>query len=165
MNNRGFTLLEVLITIAILGSLFLLSAYGLRALQKSFASQTVDRELTNILTTAARNARLGLQGDAWGVYIPYDLTTRTTSSVTLFHGDSYATRISADDVLLPINTDAIFTSVDFSGAAASTGNDHEIVFDSLSGATQEYGSIVLDWYAESRTISISKDGIITREAL
>lgn len=84
MRPRGFTLLEVIVTIAILGLIFFLSTSGLSMLQRSFAAQAVDREVTNVLSSAARRARIGMKGGDWGVYIPYDETTRTATTVIVF---------------------------------------------------------------------------------
>ena len=165
MHPRGFTLLEVMLTIAILGSIFLLSARGLSALQRSFAAQAVDREITSIVSTAARRARIGTHGSAWGVYIPYDNLSRSATTVTVFSGTSYATRDTAYDQIYTINDDAKFTSVDFSGVATNTGNDHEITFGLLTGATAQYGSVVIEWYGQTRTITIDADGFAVRSPL
>lgn len=165
MHPRGFTLIEVMLTIGIVGMLFFAVAYGLSVFQRSFAAQTVDRELTSILSTAARRARIGMSNDAWGVYIPYDGTTRLTTTITLFHGTSYATRVTADDQVYSVNKDAKFVSVDFSGAAANTGNDHEVLFSAFSGSTAQYGSVLLEWYGKQRTITIDADGFSVRSPL
>lgn len=165
MRPRGFTLIEVMLTIGIVGALFFAATYGLSAFQRSFAAQTVDRELTNALSTAARRARMGKSNDRWGVYIPYDATTRLAATMTLFHGTSYATRVVADDQTYTINSHAKFVSVDFSGAAANTGNDHEILFQSLDGSTTQYGSVVVEWYGKQRTITIDPDGFAVRSPL
>lgn len=162
MFPRGITLLETMMSIAIVGVLFLAATFGLSVFQRSFAAQTVDREFTNALSTAARRARMGMNGDSWGVYIPYDAVTRLATTMTLFHGTSYATRVVADDRIYSINEDAKFISVDFSGIAADTGNDHEILFQSLSGSTTQYGSVVIEWYGKQRTIVINPDGFAVR---
>lgn len=165
MAPRGFTLIEVLITVTILGSIFFLSAYSLSKFQHSLAAQTVDRELASILSTAARHARVGVQGDSWGIYIPYNESSRLATTITLFHGDSYASRVVADDQIYYINDQARFVTVDFSGAAAGTGNDHEIVFDYLSGSTTQYGQMEVRWFDQARTLIIDPDGFIVRTSL
>ncbi len=165
MRRKGFTLLEIIITVAILGSVFLFSIFGISKLQQSFAAQNVDREITNSLSVAARRARIGMHNGPWGVYIPYDATTRTATTIVVFQGTSYATRNIADDIAFSINTATIFTSVDFSGAAANTGNDHEIVFNSLSGNTTQYGSVIVQRLGQQRTITIDPDGFAIRSSL
>ncbi len=165
MKPKGFTLLETILTVAILGSIFLFSAYGLTALQRSFAGQAVDREVINALSTAARRARMGVQGSNWGVYIPYDNNTRTSTTMILFSGPTYATRTIAYDQIYTINDDAKFVTVDFSGAATNTSSDHEIVFASHTGTTTQYGSIAMEWYGQTRTITIDSDGFALRTPL
>ncbi len=165
MHPKGFTLLETMITVAIVGAIFFMSLYGLSAFQRSFAAQTVDRELSSALSTASRRARMGVNGASWGVYIPYDAGTRKATTLTLFHGTSYAARVTADDQTYSINKDAKFVSVDFSGAAANTGNDHEILFSSIDGDTANYGSVVMEWYGKQRTITIDTHGFVVRSAL
>ncbi len=150
-------------TLAVLGILFGIAGIGLSRLQQSLASKASDREITHILSSASRKARHGFQGTSWGVYIPYDAVTRKTSTpVTVFSGTSYASRNTALDILYTISDDIAFTTVDFSGASANVGNDHEIIFSSLSGSTANYGSITLTWYNTTRTLNISADGILTR---
>lgn len=165
MSPRGFTLLETMMTIAIVGVLFFTATYGLSVFQRSFAAQTVDRELTSVISTAARRARMGMSNDSWGVYIPYDSTTRLATTMTLFHGTSYAARVAADDQVYSVNKNAKFISVDFSGAAADTGNDHEIVFQSLDSDTAQYGSVIIEWYGKQRTVTIDSDGFAIRSSL
>ncbi len=99
------------------------------------------------------------------MYFPYDDSTRTATTLTLFHGTSYADRIIADDQLHAINAQTQFVVVDLSGSAPVTGNDHEIVFQSLSGETTQYGEIVLEWYERRRTITIDPDGFAVRSPL
>jgi prepilin-type N-terminal cleavage/methylation domain-containing protein len=162
-NSNGFTLLEIVITLAIIGILFAVAGVALGRLQQSIAKRASDREILAILSSATQKARHGLQGTAWGVYIPYDQTTRSTGTATIFSGTSYATRNPANDVLYSINEDIHFISVDFSGSAPDTTNDHEIVFSALTGATTQSGSLTLQWYNTTRTLSVSADGIATRQ--
>ncbi len=162
-KTNGFTLLEVVMTMALLGILFSVAGIALTRLQQSLATGASDREITYILSSAARKARHGLQGTSWGVYIPYDAVTRQAEgTATVFSGTSYAARNAAYDTVYTISESIAFTSVDLSGAGPDTGNDHEIVFSALTGATAQYGSLVLTWYNQSRTLSISADGMMTR---
>lgn len=164
MAPRGFTLLEITITIGIAASLFLIAFYGTSSLRKSFTAQMIDREITHILTIAEERARMGMNDGAWGVYIPYSNATKKTETITLFQGDTYASRNQINDRVYSVNNDAQFTYVDFSGSGTDVGGDHEIVFQKLSGETAQYGSITLTWFGTTHTILISKDGMITRSS-
>lgn len=152
-------------TVGILAVLFGVSAYGASLLQESLALQSVDREISNIFTSAARRARIGELGDSWGVYIPYNDVSRSASTITLFRGDSYETRDSAFDQIININEEVKFTYVDFSGTEVNTGNDREIVFDYLSGNTSQFGSVTVQWYEKLQTITIDSSGFIVRNTL
>lgn len=163
--RSGFTLLEMSVAIGIFSIIILMTTFGLSAFQRSTAKQAVDLELLSILSSAARRARLGLEDDAWGVYIPYDSSTRQTETIALFSGSSYATRTVANDQVFEINGDTVFSAVDFSGSAANTGNDHEIVFAKLSGSTTQYGSVTLTWFDQTETLTITADGIPIRTSL
>ncbi|MFA5946899.1 MAG: type II secretion system protein [Patescibacteria group bacterium] len=164
MNNpKGFTFLEIIITLGVFGILFSISGIALTKFQQSVASSASDREILHILSTAARKARHGQGGAPWGVYIPYSESTRATTTVTVFCGATYATRdITCDDVYT-VSNNIHFLAVDFSGAAPDTTNDHEIVFNPLSGSTAQYGSISLGWYNTTRSLSISPDGFVNRQ--
>lgn len=160
---KGYTLVEVVVTLGILGVLFGVAGISLAKLQDSIATQTTDREITYILSSAARRARHGARGTDWGVYIPYDLTTRKTTSITVFSGESYATRNTAYDIVYTVSDEIAFTAVDFSGEAPAATNDQEIVFSAMSGQTADYGSVTLTWYGNVRTVTVDQDGFIVRQ--
>lgn len=160
---KGFTLIEVVMTMSVLGILLGVAGISLSSLQSSIATSASDREILYIISSAERKARDGAEGSSWGVYIPYDPTSRSATSATVFSGASYATRNEVKDVLYPISKDILFSYVDLSGAGAATGNDHEIVFSALTGATANYGSMDLQWYNVTRTITIDPDGFAVRQ--
>lgn len=159
---RGVTSLEIMIAVAVLGIVFGMSGLSYSRLQRMAASVTSDREVTNVLATAARRARSGVGGTSWGVYIPFNETTRKTPSMVVFAGSSYAARDTSKDLVFGVSDDIAFTSVDFSGAAADTANSHEIVFSSLTGTTAQYGSVTVTYFDMSQTLTIPANGIPVR---
>lgn len=163
MNARGFTTVELLISITIVLTLFALGGQVFTLIQQTAASASGTTALDQILSSAARRARSGSQGSSWGVYLPYDDVTRKMTSATVFSGNSYATRDTTQDTLYRFNAGVELTQVDLSGAGSSLGNDHEIVFSALSGSTADYGSITLNVYGETFTITITEDGFAILE--
>lgn len=159
MYPRGVTTLELVIAMGVLALIFGISATGLSRLQRSTANLSTEHDMVSALVLAARRARSGRDNTAWGVYIPYNETTRLTTSVTVFAGNSYAARDASKDLTLTVNDDVAFTSVDFSGSAPDAVNSHEIVFQTFSGATTQYGSLTLTWFGAERVISIGANGI------
>ncbi|NQV90416.1 prepilin-type N-terminal cleavage/methylation domain-containing protein [Candidatus Uhrbacteria bacterium] len=162
-QRKGFTIVEVLISISILSMLFAIGATGASRMSKRLLIGPSDAYLENILTTASRRARDGVEGGSWGVYLPYDEETRNLSEVVVFKGSSYATRDSAFDQVFPYANKTDFITVDFSGAGVDTTNDHEVIFMLYSGQTSQYGSVDLEVFGVARTVRISPEGFITRE--
>lgn len=160
MIRRGFTTVELLVTIAILVIVFSLGASIFSLVQKTAAAASGSVALEQILGGAARRARSGEAGTNWGAYLPYDEITRRASTITVFSGSSYAARDVSRDVFYRFNQGVLFTAVDFSGAGSSLGNDHEVVFAPLSGETTDYGSVTINIYGGAFTIFVSQDGMV-----
>ncbi|PJE77057.1 hypothetical protein COV05_01410 [Candidatus Uhrbacteria bacterium CG10_big_fil_rev_8_21_14_0_10_48_16] len=162
-KNQGFTLVEALVSIAIFSVLFGFTAVGASQVSKRLFIGPSDAYLENILTTASRRARDGVEGGDWGVYLPYDEVTRNLSEVIVFQGASYATRNSSLDQSFAFSDKIDLISVDFSGSSPVTGNDHEVVFTRYSGQTSMYGSVDLEVFGVPRSVTISEQGFVTRE--
>ncbi|MEK9156798.1 MAG: hypothetical protein AAB448_01525 [Patescibacteria group bacterium] len=162
-NPRGTTFIEVMLVVALLLGMFTFGGFALSRFQKSTASIASDRGVVNALSIAARRARSGASGTVWGVYIPYDESTRLASNIIVFSGTSYAARTVSKDMVFSLSDSIAFTSVDFSGSGVDATNSHEIVFAPLTGATTQYGSLVLSWFETTRTILIGSNGIPVRQ--
>lgn len=161
-EERGITLVELTMVIGILLAIFALGGFALSRFMRSTAAVSSDREIMNALTVAARRARSGSAGTPWGVYIPYDETSRSTDSIVVFSGASYAARNVSFDTVLSVSPDIAFSAVDFSGSAPDVTNSHEIVFAPLTGTTSQFGSLTIEWYEASATITIPSNGIPIR---
>ncbi len=163
MNARGFTTIELILAIAIVIILFALGGQVFSLIQQTAASASGTTALDQILGSAARRARSGSQRSSWGVYLPYNDITRQMSTATVFSGANYASRDVTQDTSYRFNSGVELMYVDFSGALSSSGNDHEIVFSALSGETSQYGSVTLNVYGETFTITITADGFAVLE--
>ncbi len=156
---RGVTLLEVVISMTIITIIFGASAVGFSNISRTLANFSTDHDIMTALALAARRARANRDNTSWGVYIPYDETTRKTSNMIVFAGLSYAARDTSKDLILTVNNDILFTTVDFSGSAPDATNSHEIVFQQFSGATSYYGSATVTWFNEQHTVTIDQRGV------
>lgn len=162
-TSAGLTLFEAVITIGIIGFLFSLSALGASQTSKRLLIGPSDGYLESIFMTASRRARDGVEGSAWGVYLPYDEQSRKLNEVLVFKGLSYASRDSIFDQTFSFSEHTEFVTVDFSGVAPDSVNDHEVVFERYSGETAMYGSVELEVFGEIRSVTISEEGFVTRE--
>ena len=160
-KHAGISTIELLVTVALIILLFGLGSQVISSIQRTAVSDS--RDLKNILSTAARHARSGIAGSAWGVYLPYDEDTRTTDRIVVFSGASYATRNSTRDIIFIFDSKARFATVSLAGDSPSSGSDHEIVFSLYSGETTQHGSIILESFGKRSTIAISPLGIPVRE--
>ena len=158
----GFTLVEIIVVIGVLSIVFFLGLEVVTSFQQAMSKQSV-RAMETVFQTAARMAREGRSGTAWGVYVPYDETSRRTKEVIIFSGNSYDTRDLTRDLNYPISRDIEFVS--FKSDPVSGGNDHEILFYALSGEVVAPASITVDCYENSMLISISTSGIVVSEPL
>ncbi|HCC83360.1 TPA: hypothetical protein DEP96_00760 [Candidatus Uhrbacteria bacterium] len=160
---RGTTYVELILAVAILLVIFTFGGFALAKFQRSTAVIAGDREIINAISMAARRARNGAAGTAWGVYLPYNDSTRSATNLTVFSGNTYATRTASRDLTFSVTPSILFASVDFSGSSADVTNSHEIVFAPLTGTTAQYGSMTLTWFGTSRTIVINSNGVPTRQ--
>ncbi len=160
---RGTTYIELILTVAILLVIFTFGGFALSKFQRSTATISGDREIINAISMAARRARNGASGTPWGVYLPYNDTTRSATNITVFSGTSYATRTVSRDLTFSVTPSILFASVDFSGSSPDVVSSHEIVFAPLTGITTQYGSIILTWFGTTRTVIISSNGIPVRQ--
>ena len=162
MERKGFTTIELIITLSIIALVFSFGTFSLHQAQKKLSINASSSIVMNAVTTAARRARSGSNESAWGAYFDYDDVSRTGSQITLFSGDSYALRDTTRDIFYKIGDSVVFQNVSLSGGLPSTGDDHQIVFTSLSGETDQYGTITVESYNEQYIISISEEGIISK---
>lgn len=160
-DQQGLTILEIMVSITIVVILFGLGATALFRIQKNITLSSSDSTVANVLSTAARHARDNVSQSPWGVYLDYDETTREGEAFILFAGSSYTLRDPTKDITYPMLGSFLLTSVELCGSSLSSGDDHEIVFSPISGATTQYGSITIESYGVRRFINISPEGIIT----
>lgn len=142
VNNKGFTLLEVLLVVVLIGALAALSApiYNSYKIRNDFdiAINTTTQTLYRAQVLAQ-----AVDGDsAWGVYIG-------TGIITIYKGTSYASRdINYDE---EYNID---NSISISGI-------NEINFNKFTGLPQTTGDIILtNINNEVETININAQGTV-----
>ncbi len=143
IQEHGFTLVEVLVVIAIFGALVMMGLFFDFTFYRG-ASFHADVDIfASILQRARAKAINNINESDHGVYID-------TDDYVLFQGDSYALRNTTFDQVISRNP-----NVNFSGTS-------EVVFRQLSGDSSFEGNLVINGSGKSATISLNYEGLINR---
>lgn len=138
---KGFTLIEVLIVIAILGGLAGLGLFVSIDFYKSYAFHSERNIVVSIIQKVRSQSLANINESKHGVYFG-------TNNYVIFQGENYASRNATYDEIIQANS-----LVSHSGLT-------EIVFDQLTGLPSATASIVLSDGLRSSTISIGNEGRI-----
>ena len=141
-SNRGFTLLELLLSVAIIS---LLAGLSLPVYRTLLSKNDLDISATVTASSLRRAQTLSqaVDGDiTWGVKIQ-------SGSIVLFKGSSYAARDTTFD-----ETFDVPTTISMSGTT-------EIVFAKFTGFPQTTGVINLSTESDARSVSINEKGTVS----
>ncbi|MEK7153508.1 MAG: type II secretion system protein [Patescibacteria group bacterium] len=142
VDQRGFTLVEALLSVAIIGLLVGMSLPIYQSFQTRNDLDITTQSVADMLRRAQTYAR-GVSGDSqWGVAIQ-------SGAATLFKGASFAARDAAYDeaTIIPSTTNV-------SGVS-------EVLFSKLAGAPSTTGSITLTSSNDTRVVTINAKGMVS----
>lgn len=145
--HSGFTLIEILVSIAIVLLIMLVSVVTFKSIRDNQALKVATQDVGNALRDS-RGHTLGSKGDTvYGVHIDED-------AVVLFTGTTYSST-SPDNVTIPFSYGIRATS-------SLAGNTTEVLFSRLTGLPSATGTIVLSDADtnSSNTITVYGSGLI-----
>ena len=153
-NKKGFTLVELMIIIALFGVVAAFSFPFFRSRNVQHILDASSDELHGILRQAQGRAMSGHNASAWGVHWG-------TGEYTLFSGDEYDTRDTDHDLIIDYpGSITISTSVNVSGATYP----EDVVFDQLTGTTDASGTITItSSISDVERFTVSTQGQIERQ--
>lgn len=141
-NQKGFTLLEFLLSFALIALLVTVTAPVYRRVQMRNDLDLAIRETSSGFRRARLYAQVGKEDGAWGVRIDEGV-------ITVFQGDSYATRDTAFDEAQEISSSLTITGV------------QEVVFSAFTGNPSTTGTVTYETVLEeTRTATINGKGMI-----
>lgn len=141
-TNRGFTLVELLLSIATIGVLSAITAPVWSRIQ---TKNDLDVAMVTLAHSLRRAQALSVASDGdsvWGV-------ETLSGSITVFKGGSYATRDTTYDEVFDLP------------AAITVGGPAEITFSKLLGVPSTTGTISLTDGGDSANIVINSKGTVS----
>ena len=151
--ENGFTLLELIVVVAILVIVGAISIPSIVSLQKIPQLNNTSEEIINTLRIAQNKTLSSEQNSQYGVYFN---TATSPHQYILFKGVSFALRDSSFDQIYSISSIIEFYAV-------NTGGNNEVVFDKLTGSTANFGNVSLrlkEDTSKTRIIYIDNSGVI-----
>lgn len=153
--QRGFTILELIISLGIIAALAAASTIYLAQYQRSVTLDAAAKDIVSRLRLAQGRSVAGEDGDRdgrrdkWGIRF----SNNAQDSYMVFYGAAYSTASTTETVTLP-------SGIVFTDPAESTNED--IIFTAITGTTTAASITIArsDNDAESKTISIDGTGKI-----
>lgn len=141
MKLKAFTLFEILLAISLMGLVAAISSPFLSQVIGGNELQGAADIYVQSIRRAQSLARTGENDSDWGVYIQ-------NGSVTVFEGNSYATRDTAQDEIIDISTVLNITGT------------QEYVFAAVTGEPGAAGSTTITAGSDSFVITVNSKGIV-----
>lgn len=147
-NSKGFSVLEIMISVSLIGVLTVIVVGQFSKYQAAQFIRTDTEAVIGIIEDARAKTLSSVSSSQYGVHFD-------TDTATLFTGSSYSSS-DPDNKILELSSYVQITDVSL------VGEGDEIVFERLSGNTNQYGSITLEASGgdDSRVITVTKLGII-----
>lgn len=153
MEQRGFTLVEILVVVGIIVLFLGLSILQLRSFQQGSHLENMGKEVIAVLRLAQSKTLASEGALQYGVH--FDQAT-TPDQYTLFQGPSYGARDTAKDEITVLQE-----TIEISVIALGGGN--EVVFLRLTGQADAQGTITFRQIkdpARTKTVSILFSGAV-----
>jgi len=151
---KGFTLIEVLTVVGILVVLTAMAVPAYHYFQAESELSNTTEEIITILRLA-QNKTLASEGASqWGVFFD---NSASPHQFVLFKGASYPSLDPAFD-----EVHSLPTSVEIYGINLGGGGGDEIIFNRLTGGTDQTGNIVLRLKTDSKTktVYVEQSGMV-----
>ena len=143
--KEGFTIIEVMIAIAIIGVLSSLSVAYFNSFLSRNELKNESLKITDMLRRARGQAMAGQEDSAWGVHFE-------TSKYVLFKGSSYS---ASDDFNEEISLPAVLTI----STINLNGGGSEVIFSKIRGETSQFGTTTIqNDIGESKNVVINSAG-------
>ena len=151
IKNKGITLIEILVIIAIIIIISSVVLFSLSKFQKGQALDNTTIEIVTLLNKARQNTLSSLNSTSYSVHFE-------TDKMVLFIGSVYSSSSSTNETVY-FDSSVIIPST----GGINVGGGDNVTFERLTGETIG-GTIIIRLVSDStktKTITISKTGIIS----
>ncbi len=124
-NQKGFSLIEIIIAVAILAMIVVAASVSFRNSRNVNTLTTAGNNVLSVIRVAQSKTLAGENDSEWGIHIE-------TDKITLFRGSVFAGSPYTEATLLPTNIEIANISL--------AGGGTDIIFTRITGATAETGS-------------------------
>lgn len=148
-RQRGFTLIEILVSISILLIIMAVTIFSLTTLSKKVEIDSTSQNILSTLRLAQSKTLASENETKYGVHFE-------TAKYVLFSGPTYSS--SATDNKVYNLTDSQISTISLNGGGS------EVIFDRIRGTTSNYGTVVIRLttdVAQTKTININSSGQVS----
>ena len=148
--NRGFSIIEILVVVAVAGMLASVCLYSFSKYRNSQTLKNAEDNVASLLDNARAETFSSDSSSQYGVHLQ-------SSQAVFFIGATYNSSASTNKVV------AIDPSVTITGITL-TGGGSDVIFNRLTGETADYGTITFTLASDStktKVITISQTGLIS----
>lgn len=158
MRLRGFTVIELVIVMGLM-TVLLSGFLAIGSMLQNSVSVRSHKNISALVVEASVRARNAVNNSDWGVYFTTNATTNVLTSITVFSGESYATRDTTRDLVIPIDAAAVATFA-LSNVSPYTGNGKELVFEQGTADPHITGVITIQTGTKTSTITVTPAGAV-----
>jgi prepilin-type N-terminal cleavage/methylation domain-containing protein len=148
MSKKGLTLVEIIITVTIVGILSGLIAYNFLSFGKNIEMQSGSADIISYLRLAQSKAMASFDDKNWGVHLE-------TDKIVLFTGSLYNSSDKTNQIHR-FSTGSTISSIQLTPSGSS-----DIIFKKNSGETDNFGTFSFTYQNSSKIIYIDKNGRIS----
>jgi Tfp pilus assembly protein FimT len=146
--EAGMSIMEIMVVVAIVLVLIALVSLPFGTFRKTQALENTTDTMVSVLADARTKTLAAVNGTNYSVRFE-------TNRAIFFTGSSYSSGDATNDIIT-FETPVTMSAINVSGGGST------ITFDRLTGKTSQYGTVTFTNGTDTRTISVSATGTVSR---